>query len=242
VQPELKEGLMKTFSLSGSPSIAILFIICILLLGIALNYSKIDYWGEIKGIFTITKFSQKNLNSSRNKAYSKIIIWFLACLGFAFFAVLLFGSDDSYQIISFDKKNEVISTFFYKIAFSFGVFAIFIYLKKMLFFFIADTFSLNKHSITLFVNAFLSVFAFMGLVLLALSFLYVFLPLDSPNLILLFGTVFVGFAVLILSYFCLKIFFTGIVSLFYFFLYLCTLEILPFLVIVKLLIWTYEFS
>ncbi|MDR2684929.1 MAG: DUF4271 domain-containing protein [Prevotellaceae bacterium] len=230
----------KTVSLRNSSFVIILLIISVLLFGVMLRRTKNIYVQQIKNVFaTTSKFSKKSPFVSRKESFSRIIIWFLAFLGFAFFCTLMLDSEN-YQTIQFARKNEVIVSFFYKILITFSIFAIIIYLKRQLWSFLMNTFSIDRHSVKICEYAFLMFFLLVGLLLLFLSFSYVFLPFGYPDFALISGVILTLISAIFLYYTVSKIFFTGIVSLFYFFLYLCTLEILPFLAVAKLLIKVYQ--
>jgi hypothetical protein len=77
------------------------------------------------------------------------------------------------------------------------------------------------------------IIALLGLLLLPISFGAIYMP-EIPNLVWLILLLSIGFIVLIILFIkLLQIFYTGISSLLYIFLYLCTSEILPLFVAAK---------
>ncbi|MDR0828778.1 MAG: DUF4271 domain-containing protein [Prevotellaceae bacterium] len=230
----------KTLSLSSFSPIVILLIFSVLLLAFVLRNSKEIYFQRIQNIYSVVtmQLSQNKKVSLREDAFSKVAMWFLALLGFSFFIVLL-NNFDNLQKIPFYKKDEIINDFFLQLTAIFAVSGIILFFKRHFFGYLQRVFDLNRHNSVLFRNTFLSVFSLLGIFLFFLSFLYVFLPSFQFSLIV-FGVILMVFSALFLCFVCLKIFFNGIVSLFYFFLYLCALEILPVLVVKKLLIQAYE--
>jgi hypothetical protein len=234
----------KLFSLGNSPSVVILLTIYALLMGFLLQNSQNIYFKHLVNLFVIQKTSQIKPLQISSDIVGKILFW-ISIIGLSFFIVLAYdfytNISNNPQIIDFDKRNEFVLSFFAKILITFIVLIAYLYLKKWFFDFIGNVFNLNKYYVVLCRNAYFLIMSFLGFFMFSLSFFYLYLPPNCQYFPMIFGFILMGFSAIFYCYFCLKIFFEGVTSLFYFFLYLCTLEILPVLVLRKALIWAYEF-
>ena len=234
------DGLPRIVDLSNSSEIAIVMVLAFLLLGIAIKNAKFIYIQHIKDLFGSTKYSQK-FNSEKENWLNKSIIWVLAILGCSLFFVLSFDYFN-YQHTTFSHYEQgiFVLTFFKKTAITFVAVVLILWLYQQFLRFVAWLFSFDQNAVEFISDSFFLVIKLLGITLLIISFFFLYVPVSWQAFILNFGFA-IGFgAFLFLIIYYIVNFFSQFVSLFYFFLYLCTLKILPILVLRKLLIEAYK--
>jgi len=233
-------GLSRIVNLSDSSEIAITMIVVFLLLGIAIKNAKYTYIQHIKDLFGSTKYSQK-FNTEKENWLNQSIVWLLALLGFSLFFVLYFDYFN-YQYSTFSPSQQInnVLTFFTKIAITFVVIGLFLWLQQQFLKFIAWLFSFDQNSVELIFRSYFLLIKLLGITLLIVSFFFFYAPVSWQAFMLKFGFVIVFCISLFLITYYIRNFFSEFVFLFYFFLYLCTLKILPILVLRKLLIGVYK--
>jgi len=235
-----ENGLSRIMSLSNSSEIAIAMILVFLLFGIAIKNAKYTYIQYIKDLLGSTKYSQK-FNASRESSLNQIIIWLLALFGFSFFFVLSFDHFN-HQNTTFSPYQQInhVLIFFAKIAITFLSIGLLLWLQGQFLKFVAWLFSFDQNTVELISNSYFLIIKLLGIILLIVSFSFLYLPISWQTFILYFGFIICSCFFLFLIIYYIGNFFSKFVSLFYFFLYLCTLEILPILILKKLLIGTYK--
>ena len=235
-----ENGFSRIVNLSHSSEIAIVMILAFLLLGIAIKNTKYIYIQHIKDLFGSTKYSQK-FNTEKENSLSQIIILMLALLGFSFFFVLSFDYFN-YQYTTFSPSQQIsnVLNFFTKITITFVAIGLILWLQQLFLKFMAWLFSFDQNAFELVLRSYFLVIKLLGITLLIISFFFFYAPVSWQAFTLNFGFI-IGFCVflfLIIHY--IRKIFSKFVFLFYFFLYLCTLKILPILVLRKLLIEAYK--
>ena len=160
-----------------------------------------------------------NYDTESTSAWANIFLWFVVVLGFWLIIVSLF-----YFKFSFHNFHFIILYF---------IIATYLSLKWLLIRFIGYVFGVREQAVAFSTDYFV-IIALLGLLLLPISFGVIYMP-EIPNLVWLILLLSIGFIVLIILFIkLLQIFYTGISSLLYIFLYLCTSEILPLFVAVKI--------
>ena len=160
-----------------------------------------------------------NYDTESTSAWANIFLWFVVVSGFWLIIVSLF-----YFKFSLHNFHFIILYF---------IIATYLSLKWLLIRFIGYVFGVREQAVAFSTDYFV-IIALLGLLLLPISFGVIYMP-EIPNLVWLILLLSIGFIVLIILFIkLLQIFYTGISSLLYIFLYLCTSEILPLFVAVKI--------
>ena len=160
-----------------------------------------------------------NYDTESTSAWANIFLWFVVVSGFWLIIVSLF-----YFKFSLHNFHFIILYF---------IIATYLSLKWLLIRFIGYVFGVREQAVAFSTDYFV-IIALLGLLLLPISFGAIYMP-EIPNLVWLILLLSIGFIVLIILFIkLLQIFYTGISSLLYIFLYLCTSEILPLFVAVKI--------
>ena len=160
-----------------------------------------------------------NYDTESTSAWANIFLWFVVVSGFWLIIVSLF-----YFKFSLHNFHFIILYF---------IIATYLSLKWLLIRFIGYVFGVGEQAVAFSTDYFV-IIALLGLLLLPISFGAIYMP-EIPNLVWLILLLSIGFIVLIILFIkLLQIFYTGISSLLYIFLYLCTSEILPLFVAVKI--------
>ena len=239
--PNISEnGVSRIVDLSNSSEIAIVMILAFLLLGIVIKNTKYTYIQHIKDLFGSTKYSKK-FNAEKENWLNKSVVWTLALLGFSFFFVLSFDYfNNQYSTFSPYQQINYVLTFFTKTLITFVAIGLILWLQQQFLRSVVWLFSFDKNIAELISDSFFLIVKLLGITLLIVSFLFFYLPVSWQTFMLNFGFV-IGFCTLLfLITYYIGNFFSKFVSLYYFFLYLCTLKILPILVLRKLLIEAYK--
>ena len=235
-----ESGLARVTTLSNSSVIAIMIVLAFLLLGIAIRNVKHTYIQYLKDLFGSTKYSQK-FNYTKEDTVSQIIIWILVLFGFSLFFVLSFDFFNNLNtVFQYHEKFDVLFNFFKKTTITFFVIGIILWLQQKFLTFVSWLFSFDKSVVELILHFYFLIVKLLGITLLIVSFVFLYSPVLWQIYTLYLGLIIVFGAFLLLIIYYIGNFFSKIASLFYFFLYLCTLEILPILVLRKLLIGAYK--
>jgi hypothetical protein len=235
-----ENGLARVVALGNSALITIIMIVGFFLLAIALKKSKFIYIQHISDLFGSTKYSRKFNVAIKEDSLSQIIIWMLALLGYSFFFVVSFDFFNGQKAILQYELSEVLLAFFKKTGITFCAVALILFLHQNFLTFFSWLFSFDKNVVLLISNSCFLAVKLLGIMLLVFSFFFFYSPISWHIFILYFGFAIGSGTFLLLTAYCTGFFFSEIVSLFYFFLYLCTLEILPVLVLKKLLAGAYK--
>ena len=159
-----------------------------------------------------------NYDTESTSVWANIFLWFVVVSGFGLTVVSLFYSQ--FSILNFQFLILYLTI------------AAYLGLKWLLIRFIGYVFGVREQAVSFSTDYFV-IIALFGLLLLPISFGIIYMP-EVPNLAWSILLISIGLIVLITLFIkLLQIFYTGISSLFYIFLYLCTSEILPLFVAAK---------
>ena len=232
-------GLSKIVNLNNSPAVVIVFVLSFLLLGIVIKNTKYNYIQNIKNLFASTKYSQK-FNTTKNDLSSQIIIWILSLLGFSLFFVLSFNFfNQQGTTFAYYMQGDFVKALFLKTGITFVATGLFVLLQRQLLTFVFWLFSVDDNDVELIFNFCFLIIQLLGIVLFITSFLFLYVPFSWQGFTLYFGLTIIFVAAILPIIYCIEFFFNKL-ALFYFFLYLCTIEILPVLVLKKLLAGAYK--
>jgi hypothetical protein len=215
--------------------IFIVFAACFLLLGFYLVRTRKTFFSSLQ-VFTFSgKTRQKFEKLSEEDPFLEMIVWIVATIGLLLFIILscsYFLPDSILNIKNYDNFSYSLLILSVTIA---CVLAAFILYNYFLFFVVNNLFDVEKGKITSFRKAFFTLLRILGICCFIVSFLIVYTPNEWVNSLIIIGLLLCLIALSTTLFFYFKLFFTGTASLCYFFLYLCTLEILPILVLRKLI-------
>ena len=138
------------------------------------------------------------------------------------------------------KQIDFVLIFFTKTIITFIAVGFILWLQKQFLRFVSWLFSFDSKTVELISESYFLIVKMLGIMLLIVSFFFFYAPVPWQAFMLNFGFI-IGFcAFIFLITYYIGNFFGKFASLFYFFLYLCTLEILPVLVLRELLISAYK--
>jgi hypothetical protein len=239
--PTTENGIARVLNLSNSSVVAAIFIGAFLLLAFAVKSSKYIYIQQIKDISGSTKFSQKFNFLLKETSVSAMLTWMLALLGFSLFFVLsyVFFNSQNAAFAHYEMSSFLLS-FFAKTGITLSAAALFFYLSYRLLILVSRIFSFDRSIVYMILNFSFLIIKMLGILLLIISFFFIYMPVLWQPLCICLGFLLVFGAFCLLAAYHIRNFFAEGTSLFYFFLYFCTLEILPVLVIRKLLIGLYK--
>ena len=198
---------VETLLTSSRFSLLVLFVLVALTLSISAHRKQYSLY--VRNLFN-KQGRVMNYDQEATSVWANVLLWFVVVSSY----VLVVMTD-----------TILYPFYFIVIASYFG-------LKWLFFRFVGYVFGL-KEVVHAFSTDYFVIVAIFGLLLLPISYCRVYMP-DVPNFI--WYTLFVILVILlfiILFIKLLQIFYSGVSSLFYIFLYLCTSEILPLLVAAK---------
>ncbi len=207
---------LRVESLASSSWFGGLVLIVLIALALSISAHRKQYALYVRNL--INKQGRvMNYDTESTSAWANIFLWFVVVSGFVL------------TIVSF--LNIVQVNFIQLLILYFSVAAC-LGLKWLLIRFIGYVFGLKEQA-KAFSTDYFVIIALFGLLLLIISFGITY-ALRIPDWAWLILLLFIGFIVLITLFIkLLQIFYTRISSLFYIFLYLCTSEILPLLIALK---------
>ena len=222
------EALPKSITLAKDPFITALYLFGFLLLAINFMVSNIGFAKYISRIFAL-----KYKDTGNNGSLHTLITLFVGVIGFAAFSILVINTSDDNIFISDTTVNYL--TILDIAARMIAVIAIYIFLNVITLWIIQYTFSMSRDNIADYAKFFTIYFIDLGVMLFFVSFVSLYIPFGGRYVLYVLG-------ILLVIHFIIKIIagafqlfsFKGS-ALYRFFLYLCTLEILPILVLIKYL-------
>ena len=222
------EALPKSITLAKDPFITALYLFGFLLLAINFMVSNIGFAKYISRIFAL-----KYKDTGNNGSLHTLITLFVGVIGFAAFSILVINTSDDNIFISDTTVNYL--TILDIAARMIAVIAIYIFLNVITLWIIQYAFSMSRDNIADYAKFFTISFIDLGVMLFFVSFVSLYIPLGGRYVLYVL-------AILLVIHFIIKIIagafqlfsFEGS-ALYRFFLYLCTLEILPILVLIKYL-------
>lgn len=222
------EALPKSITLAKDPFITALYLFGFLLLTINFMVSNIGFAKYISRIFAL-----KYKDTGNNGSLHTLITLFVGVIGFAAFSILVINTSDNNIFISDTTVNYL--TILDIAARMIAVIAIYIFLNVITLWIIQYAFSMSRDNIADYAKFFTISFIDLGVMLFFVSFVSLYIHFGGRYVLYVLG-------ILLVIHFIIKIIagafqlfsFEGS-ALYRFFLYLCTLEILPILVLIKYL-------
>ena len=222
------EALPKSITLAKDPFITAIYLFGFLLLAINFMVSNIGFAKYISRIFAL-----KYKDTGNNGSLHTLITLFVGVIGFAAFSILVINTSDNNIFISDTTVNYL--TILDIAARMIAVIAIYIFLNVITLWIIQYAFSMSRDNIADYAKFFTISFIDLGVMLFFVSFVSLYIHFGGRYVLYVLG-------ILLVIHFIIKIIagafqlfsFEGS-ALYRFFLYLCTLEILPILVLMKYL-------
>ncbi len=180
-------------------------------------------------------FALRNLKSGKNRSISyedaetsivsTIVLWVIGLLSVTLFLIL--------AALSMPQTLEVLTTPS-TLMLMLGLLIGFVVLKYLGFKIVAYTFALQK-DVQVYMESYFTIAATMSLLLIPISFGMIYSPPYLGQVVEYIGYIVTFTAFVLVCIKCVQIFFSGYTSIFYIFLYLCALEILPVAVLLKVM-------
>ena len=222
------EALPKSITLAKDPFITALYLFGFLLLAINFMASNIGFAKYISRIFAL-----KYKDTGNNGSLHTLITLFVGVIGFAAFSILVINTSDDNIFISDTAVNYfTILNMAAKLILTIAIYVIFNAITLLL---IRYTFSMNRDQIFDYAKFFTLSFIDLGVMLFFVSFVSLYIPLGGRYVLYVLGIMLVIHFIIKIIAGAFQLFSFEGSALYRFFLYLCTLEILPILVLIKYL-------
>jgi hypothetical protein len=156
------------------------------------------------------------MDSSLRDSRQNLYLSFFTAINWVFFLYLFITNGKIY----FESKNITVLLFIL-------ISGVFFLLKFMFLDFLGFVFFGRDSVVDVFKNNILTLFSFLGMVILPILLLLIYSSCCLPWLLFFVGVIVYSFFVLLTMYKMMKIFYVELYSFLYLILYLCTLEILP---------------
>ena len=222
------EALPKSITLVKDPFITALYLFGFLLLAINFMVSNIGFAKYISRIFAL-----KYKDTGNNGSLHTLITLFVGVIGVAIFSILVINTSDDNIFISDTTVNYL--TILDIAARMIAVIAIYIFLNVITLWIIQYTFSMSRDNIADYAKFFTISFIDLGVMLFFVSFVSLYIPLGGRYVLYVLGIMLVIHFIIKIIAGAFQLFSFEASALYRFFLYLCTLEILPILVLIKYL-------
>ncbi len=222
------EALPKSITLAKDPFITALYLFGFLLLAINFMVSNIGFAKYISRIFAL-----KYKDTGNNGSLHTLITLFVGVIGFAAFSILVINTSDNNIFISDTTVNYL--TILDIAARMIAVIAIYIFLNVITLWIIQYAFSMSRDNIADYAKFFTISFIDLGVILFFVSFVSLYIPLGGRYVLYVLGIMLVIHFIIKIIAGAFQLFSFEGSALYRFFLYLCTLEILPILVLIKYL-------
>ncbi len=216
----------KTITLANSPYLTMVYITLFLFLGVSTTILQGSFSFIIRDFFSIQEDNYSPKKPSKNLS--------LIIIGFCGFVLFIFNNISVLDENILPDKEYVNYIVLLKcICYIVCSFIIYVVYKLLIFSIVERLFNISHQLFKKFIAIQWSIFAYCGVILLMLSFVWTYFAYGYNYIFIWIGWVVVGFAVIKLIVKYIQIFNIEQNHLFRFFLYLCTLEFLPILVLVK---------
>ena len=222
------EALPKSITVAKDPFITALYLFGFLLLAINFMVSNIGFAKYISRIFAL-----KYKDTGNNGSLHTLITLFVGVIGFAAFSILVINTSDDNIFISDTTVNYL--TILDIAARMIAVIAIYIFLNVITLWIIQYAFSMSRDNIADYAKFFTISFIDLGVMLFFVSFVSLYIPLGGRYVLYVLGIMLVIHFIIKIIAGAFQLFSFEGSALYRFFLYLCTLEILPILVLIKYL-------
>lgn len=219
------EGTPIPETLNNNPILTISLLLLFLLFGYVINYGRKMIVETTKDFFYLKERSSIFIDSSANALQLKISFLIISIGSIGLFLYSLFFHEDTSS--SFHNKLVYLALFFL-LTVGFFVF-------KLLTFKILGYVFFDKSTSSIFIRDYFSIIFGLGIVLLPIVIGLIYTDEQFFMLFLIFGLLMFLCASLLILYKIFQIFLVNLYSLFYILLYLCTLEILPIVIVIKAL-------
>jgi hypothetical protein len=173
------------------------------------------------------------IKSGENKdtAINKVLTGFVGSVGFILFALISLNKFIP-NILVKDGKWDYLQVGWYA-AIIFGTFVAYLTYKLLIIKILQKLFNINSYNVSSYLNMFVDTFVNLGVILFLLSFVDIYFVMPTNIILTIVGVGLIVFSLIKVTINTLQFFSFGANTLYLFFLYLCTLEILPILVLIK---------
>ncbi len=218
----------RIITFADSSPLVITYTLAFLLLGVMFAVSRQSFATKTRNYL----LNLKSINHTAINMFDDVIIGLVGSVGFIMFMLQNINLFYSPLIVDNNIDYTLVMRYIGIILIAFGIYLIFKTFTNII---ISRIFALQPKRLKLFISIYWRAFAFSGILLLINSFVSVFFIEAIDTISIIIGWSILTFFVLksIVSYF--SFFSLQPASIVRFFLYLCTLEILPIMVLVKLM-------
>ncbi len=182
-----------------------------------IRYGRV-WFERIKNVWKIKEYSGLYINLSEKHVQESFPCLLMASVNLGLFAYLSLSRD----MLSLDSQNWVVGLYLLLTVLFLGA-------KLLLTEFVASVF-FPQEIIALLRSEIFSLFSYLGLLMYALLLFMLYAP-GALHVIFWIGLAFILLYLLLKLYKIFQVFYAGFSTFFYLFLYLCTLEILPVLLL-----------
>lgn len=212
-------------TLNTNPIVTISILILFLLFGFVLSYGRKMILETTKDFFYLKERSSIFIDSSANALRLKISFMLISLGSIGFFLFSIYFKDDT--ITAFNEKLLYLSLFIF-ITLGFLAFKFFVFKALSYIFF-------DKNTTSIFIRGYFTIIFGLGIALSPVVIGLIYTPKSFFIIFLSVGLLLFFIAFILILYKIIQIFLDNFYSLFYIMLYLCTLEILPVLIVLKAL-------
>lgn len=210
-------------TLNENPFVTISLLILFLLFGYVLTYGRKMILETTKDFFYLKERSSIFIDSTANALQLKgcLVLIFLGSIGLFIYSLYFHGD----TIISFQHKLLYLALFF-------AITLIFLVFKILTFRFLGYVF-FDRNISSIFIKGYFTIIFGLGIAIFPIVVGLVYIPDSFFIPFLVIGLILVVATYLLVLYKIIQIFLANFYSLFYIILYLCTLEILPILIVLR---------
>lgn len=220
------EGKALPETLNNNPILTISLLLLFLLFGYVINYGRKMIVETTKDFFYLKERSSIFIDSSANALPLKISFVIISIGSIGLFLYSLFFHEDTSS--SFQNKLVYLALFFL-LTISFFAFKLLTFKSLGYIFF-------DKSTSSIFIRDYFSIIFGLGIVLLPVVIGLIYTDERFFMVFLITGLILFLCSLLLILYKIFQIFLVNLYSLFYILLYLCTLEILPIVIVIKALL------
>ena len=190
------------------------------------------FWSEsIKELFQTKERSSLFIDTSVKNSRQIFYLSFLSTINLALFLYLFISQNQTYY------ENQSINVLLF-----FGIVLLFFVLKFSLLRFLRFVFFDNNTTTDSIQNSFFVLMSMLGVFLYINVLFLIYSPFQDAHFLFVTGFVVYALYVILIAYRLIKHFYTQIYSFFYLILYLCTLEILPAILLYNALLKVEQIS
>ncbi len=217
-------GIPRTKSLNNSIALNSILILLLILSLYLIGRHKKTYIASIRGLFSSKNRSVSYSDNNDNSNISSILLWIITILSITIFTCIsTIPTDDAVKVI----QNPT------TVAIYIAILTTFLLLKLLGFITVGYIFD-NSKNMVLYLESYFTIIGTLGIILIPLCISKIFAPPTLQHITDILGIIIITITFILVAFKSIQIFFSQYTSLLYVFLYLCTLEILPVLVVIKL--------